>query len=80
MSYVYDTMRRVWDERIVPRLDDDELAFRFGALIDAMHSANHRLDDGINKDREVDVATRKLEQYVSGRRAAPSAEIRDSPK
>ena len=80
MSYVYDTMRRVWDERIVPRLDDAELAFRFGALIDAMHSANHRLDDGINKDREVDVATRKLEQYVSGYRAAPSAEIRDSPK
>jgi hypothetical protein len=46
MSYVYDTMRRVWDDRIAPRLDDDELAFRFGALIDAMHSANHRLDDG----------------------------------
>ena len=56
------------DAEIVPRLDDDELAFRFGAVIDAMHSANHRLDDGINKDREVDVAARKLEQYVSGRR------------
>ena len=67
MSYCYDTMRRVWDEQIVPRLDDDELAFRFGALIDAMHSANHRLDDGINKDREVDVAVRKLEQYVTRR-------------
>ena len=68
MSYCYDTMRRVWDERIVPKLDDDELAFRFGALIDAMHSANHRLDDGINKDREVDVVTRKLERYVNGRK------------
>jgi hypothetical protein len=67
MSYCYDTMRRVWDERIVPTLDDEELAFRFGALIDAMHSANHRLDDGINKDREVDVAARKLEGYVAGR-------------
>jgi hypothetical protein len=77
MSYVYDTMRRVWDERIVPHLDDEELAFRFGALIDAMHSANHRLDDGINKDREVDVVTRKLEQYVSGRGATLSAQIRD---
>lgn len=66
MSYCYDTMRRVWDERIAPKLDDDELAFRFGALIDAMHSANHRLDDGINKDREVDVAARKLERYVAG--------------
>jgi hypothetical protein len=77
MSYVYDTMRRVWDERIVPQLNDDELAFRFGALIDAMHSANHRLDDGINKDREVDVATRKLEQYVSGRGTPLSAQIRD---
>jgi len=65
MSYVYDTMRRVWDDRIAPNLNDDELAFRFGALIDAMHSANHRLDDGINKDREADVAARKLEQYVS---------------
>jgi hypothetical protein len=60
-------MRRVWDVEIAPKLDDDELAFRFGAVIDAMHSANHRLDDGINKDREVDVATRKLEQYVNGR-------------
>ena len=47
MSYVYDTMRRVWDVEIVPKLDDDELAFRFGAVIDAMHSANHRLDDGM---------------------------------
>ena len=64
MSYVYDAMRRVWDERIVPKLDDDELAFRFGARLDAMHSANHRLDDGINKDREVDVATRKLEHVM----------------
>jgi hypothetical protein len=79
MSYVYDTMRQVWDERIVPKLNDDELAFRFGALIDAMHSANHRLDDGINKDREADAAARKLEKYVSGDRAprvqpsAPSA-------
>jgi hypothetical protein len=69
MSYVYDTMRRVWDERIVPKLNDEELAFRFGALIDAMHSANHRLDDGINKDREVDAATRKLEKYVTRERA-----------
>ena len=49
MSYVYDTMRRVWDVEIAPKFDDDELAFRFGAVIDAMHSANHRLDDGINK-------------------------------
>jgi hypothetical protein len=67
MSYVYDTMRRVWDDQIAPNLNDDELAFRFGALIDAMHSANHRLEDGINKDREADVAARKLEQYVTGR-------------
>jgi hypothetical protein len=62
-------MRRVWDEQVVPKLEDEELAFRFGALIDAMHSANHRLDDGINKDREVDVAARKLDQYLAGRRA-----------
>ena len=76
MSYVYDTMRRVWDERIVPRLDDEELVFRFGALIDAMHSANHRLDDGVNKDREADVAARKLDRYVSGNRGQVPAEKR----
>ena len=79
MSYVYDTMRRVWDERIVPRLDDEELVFRFGALIDAMHSANHRLDDGVNKDREADVAARKLERYVSGNRAQAAAEKPTTP-
>jgi hypothetical protein len=81
MSYVYDTMRRVWDERIAPNLNDDELAFRFSALIDAMHSANHRLADGINKDREADIAARKLEQYVSGRARfvrSSSASGRDS--
>jgi hypothetical protein len=66
MSYCYDTMRRVWTTNIVPKLDDEELVFRFEALIDAMHSANHRLDDGINKDREVDHAARKLEKYVDG--------------
>jgi len=76
MSYVFDTMRRVWDECVVPKLDDEELVFRFGALIDAMHSANHRLDDGVNKDREADVAARKLDRYVSGNRAQPSAEKR----
>ena len=79
MSYVYDTMRRVWDERIVPRLDDEELVFRFGALIDAMHSANHRLDDGVNKDREADVAARKLERYVSGNRAQAAVEKPTTP-
>ena len=77
MSYVYDTMRRVWDERIVPKLDDEELVFRFGALIDAMHSANHRLDDGVNKDREADVAARKLERYVSGHPTAAATARRD---
>jgi hypothetical protein len=76
MSSVYDTMRRVWDKRIVPRLDHEELVFRFGALIDAMHSANHRLDDGVNKDREADVAARKLDRYVSGNRGQVPAERR----
>ena len=40
MSYVYDTMRRVWDAEIAPKLDDDELAFRFGAVIDAMRAGS----------------------------------------
>lgn len=61
MSYCYDVMSRVFDEHIYAKLDP-RLSMEFSMLIQAMHSANHRLNDGINKDLNVSVAARDLEE------------------
>jgi hypothetical protein len=74
MSYCYDVMLRVFEDRIRPKLDDDELAYRFQDLIDAMHEANHQVPsadgvfkgDGINKAASVSRAARELDEYVKG--------------
>jgi hypothetical protein len=61
MSYCYDVMSRVWVTAIRPYVPNDALAFRFEVLIEAMHSANHRLGDGINHDAEVSKVARALD-------------------
>lgn len=72
MSYAFDTMARVFSERIRPHVPDPVLAELFGELIEAMHSANHRVPsadgvfngDGVNKDPAVTRAARDLDAYV----------------
>lgn len=72
MSYAYDLMSSVFENRIRPKLDDDNLASLFSELIDAMHEANHKVPsadgvfkgDGINKDSGVSRAARELDDYV----------------
>lgn len=68
MSYCYDTMRRVFETSFAK---GDQLSMEFSMLIDAMHSANHRLQDGINKDRGVTEATRSLEETAKEATDAP---------
>lgn len=74
MSYCYDVMSRVFAQEIAPKLEAG-LALHFEMLIEAMHSANHRVPsadgvfkgDGINKSREVSEAARELDDYISHR-------------
>lgn len=65
MSYCFDTLMRVYTEKIEPQLEA-ELAFRFRMVLEEMHEANHRLNDGINKDARVTRMTRALERHVCG--------------
>lgn len=75
MSYAFDTMAHVFGERIRPHVPDSMLAELFSELIEAMHSANHRVPsadgvfngDGVNKAPEVADAARRLDEHV-GRR------------
>jgi len=75
MSYVYDIQRRVWTEKIRPLVvtqHGEMFAFRFEALMEEMHSANHDVPskdgvfkgDGINKDPRVCKVARELEEFV----------------
>ncbi len=72
MSYAYDILASVWAQQIRPKIEDKTLAMLFEELIEAMHSANHRLPmadaklkgDGINKDPEVSQAARALDEYI----------------
>jgi hypothetical protein len=75
VSYVYDVQRRVWAEHVRPLLLKDGkemLALHFEALMESMHSANHRVPsadgimkgDGINHDPEVCRDARELEEFV----------------
>ena len=69
MSYAFDVMTRIWEEEISGMIDD-ELAMRFGLLIEEIHSANHNVPspdgtfkgDGINKDPKVSAAAKKLDK------------------
>lgn len=75
MSYVFDTMSRVWAQHVRPLVaakHGEMFAFHFEALIEEMHSANHNVPskdgvfkgDGINKDPGVHRAARELEEFV----------------
>lgn len=75
MSYVFDVMRRVYNDQIHPlmvREGKEMLSIQFEGLIEAVHSANHRCDlqgwprsgagDGVNKDGEASRAAKELEE------------------
>ena len=73
MSYVFDTMRSVFSRHVAPMLrkaGKEDLAMDFEALIEEMHSANHKVPspdgvfngDGINKHGPVERAARELEE------------------
>lgn len=66
MSYAFDVQARAWSrfrEATVDRVDwyGPHL---FEMLFSEMHSANHRLDDQVNKDPGVGKAARELEEWL----------------
>jgi hypothetical protein len=62
VSYSYDVMRRVFETHFAK---GDRLSMEFSLLIGEMHSANHALNDGINKMRSVTEQARALEQTAA---------------
>lgn len=76
MSYVFDTMRSVFQQHVYPLLEKagkEEIALRFQDLIEEIHSANHNVPspdgvfkgDGINKHGPVTRAARDLEECAT---------------
>jgi hypothetical protein len=64
MSYSFDTMSRAWaqlSQDLPPAVREGEAAMMFGFLIEAMHEANHQLDDRVNKDPRVSRTAQRLE-------------------
>lgn len=70
MSYCFDVVSRVYREKILPHVPDQEVAALFADVLDEMHSANHKLPsadglfkgDGLNKDPRVTRAAQVLEE------------------
>lgn len=73
MSYCFDTISRVYRDRILPHVPDRELAEMFQGVLDEIHSANHNVPsangvfkgDGLNKDPNLTAAVREMEEYVA---------------
>lgn len=67
MSYVYDVGARALDD-IEAGIASDEVKTRFRLLFEEMHDANHRLDDGINRDQIVRRRAAMLERALTAPR------------
>lgn len=68
MSYAFDTLSRAWSllqQQLPQEHRDGEIAMRFGFLLEEMHDANHRLNDGINKDGRVTADARRLDAAIA---------------
>jgi hypothetical protein len=68
MSYCFDVLERTWEtlrQQLPKDVRDDELATRFGFLLSEIHEANHRLNDGINKDARVTKQASQLDKAAS---------------
>ncbi len=65
MSYCFDVQMRAWRMfKTAGGTQEWYVTELFEQLLDAMHSANHRLDDKINKDRAVSQAAKRLEEQL----------------
>lgn len=82
MSYCFDTISRIYRDKIEPHIPDKDLAYRFGMVLEAIHEANHRVPsangvfkgDGLNKDPDLHAAVQRLDQMVSRQRCAECGE------
>ena len=63
MSYCYNVMSHIYEERIRTHVPDQTVAILFETLIQEMHLANHRIGDAINHDHRVRTAARELDEY-----------------
>ena len=66
MSYAYDVGARALDQ-IEAGTASDEVKMRFRLLFEEMHEANHRLDDGINRDQIVRRRAAMLDRALEAR-------------
>jgi len=60
MSHCYDVMTKAWNH-FAKQLPETDSTLTFWILIEAMHSANHRHNDIINKDHDVTRIAMQLE-------------------
>jgi hypothetical protein len=67
MSYCFDTLAAAWDHlrsQLPAEVRDDEVAMRFGFLLEELHEADHRLHGAVNRDDAVTGKARKLDDAL----------------
>lgn len=71
MSYVFDQTVRMFRERFAPRSGDSFETNLFEMILQEMHSANHAMNDAINRNSSVSRAVREYEDYINDPKRIP---------
>ena len=83
MSYVFDTISGIWAKHVrasVVRDKGEMFAMNFEAALESLHDANHRLNDAVNHDPEVNRAVRELTEQVKVMEGAAGGKVPACPK
>lgn len=83
MSYAFDTLAKAWtvlQGHLPDTVKDGPLAHRFGAMLEELHEADHRLRGAINRDDGVTSYARRLDNLMNEREEEEPAEPADDGK
>jgi len=64
MSYSFDVLSRVFNNRFEPKSGDEYEKHLFHMLLEEIHSANHELKDAINRNSRVRKSADRLDKHV----------------
>lgn len=68
MSYAFDTLSRAWEllkKQLPAEKRDEEIAVRFGFLLEELHDANHRLKVAVDRDARVTAHAQRLDAAIA---------------
>jgi len=65
MSFSFDVMARAFLQCYAANEKDERQNYLFHRLIEEVHSANHELDDTLNRNPRIRRAASRLDQYLT---------------